>query len=962
MVTALYRRYRPETFAELIGQSQVTDPLRTALRTDRVNHAYLFSGPRGCGKTTSARILARCLNCAEGPTDTPCGVCPSCVELSRDGGGSLDVVEIDAASHNGVDDARDIRERAVFAPARDRYKIFILDEAHMVTPQGFNALLKIVEEPPEHVKFIFATTEPEKVIGTIRSRTHHYPFRLVPPAQMLDYTQQLCEAENITVAPGVLPLVVRAGGGSVRDTLSLLDQLMAGSEGRNIEYERAVALLGYTHGALLDEVVDAVGARDAAAAFSSVDRVIQTGQDPRRFVEDLLERLRDLIIVAATGDGAAAVLRGIPADELERMTQQARKFGTAELSRAADVVNAALTEMTGATSPRLHLELMIARVLVPSSDETDRGALARVERLERRIGVDGPVGISSSAPSGERAARPSLNAPVEPVRERRPSLNAPVASGQTVADARAGRASLDAPRTEAPSAPAAVTPPTPAATPAAAPASGGWAVAPIGNGPAVDEPEETPLPRTPAAEPISSIPSHTETAPVAPVADAATAAPVAAPAIPGSEASTATPATPVPVSLQQMRDSWPEILELVKKTKRSSWMVIFPAEARALQGDVLTLTFPNENDVANFKQPPVDGESVSEHVRRAILDVLGIRVKFVARVETTMASPNSAPVIAPGGAGVAPAAAVPTTPAPAASAPAGPAPVASAPAAAPTTASAAPVTSASAPASATVSAPAPTRAPVAAPAPVQTVLTGPPAARTAAPASAPQQPRRTGTIPDTEAPPDAEEYVEPMEPDLEPPADLRLSPRGAAPSRPAQQAAPTTAPPSGRPTGAPRAQQAPPSGRPTGAPRAGAPVQAAPTQTAPTQTAPAQTAPVPASAPAQAQRPTQPSEPSTAPATDASGWAVAPIPGAGLPPSEPLITRNQPPVQAPPRPNAQVARPAEPREPEPVRRQLPPPTAPGEKARYGESVVREILSATFIEEQPHIPRVIPRND
>ena len=300
MVTALYRRYRPEAFAEMIGQSQVTDPLMNALRTNRVNQAYLFSGPRGCGKTTSARILARCLNCAEGPTDTPCGVCPSCIELGRDGGGSLDVVEIDAASHNGVDDARDIRERAVFAPARDRFKIFILDEAHMVTPQGFNALLKIVEEPPEHVKFIFATTEPDKVIGTIRSRTHHYPFRLVPPAQLLEYVQQLCDSEGMKVAPGVLPLVVRAGGGSPRDTLSLLDQLMAGSESSTIEYERAVALLGYTHSALLGEVIDAIGVRDAAAAFGAVDRVIQTGQDPRRFVEDLLERLRDIIIVSAT--------------------------------------------------------------------------------------------------------------------------------------------------------------------------------------------------------------------------------------------------------------------------------------------------------------------------------------------------------------------------------------------------------------------------------------------------------------------------------------------------------------------------------------------------------------------------------------------------------------------------------------------------------------------------------------
>ncbi|HET8779609.1 MAG TPA: DNA polymerase III subunit gamma and tau, partial [Agromyces sp.] len=414
MVTALYRRYRPETFSEMIGQSQVTEPLMTALRTDRVNHAYLFSGPRGCGKTTSARILARCLNCAEGPTDSPCGVCPSCVELSRGGSGSLDVVEIDAASHNGVDDARDLRERAVFAPARDRYKIFILDEAHMVTPQGFNALLKLVEEPPEHIKFIFATTEPDKVLGTIRSRTHHYPFRLVPPGPMLEYVQQLCTEEGVEVAPGVLPLVVRAGGGSPRDTLSLLDQLIAGSEGSTIEYERAVALLGYTHGALLDEVVDAIGAKDAAGAFAASDRVVQTGQDPRRFVEDLLERLRDLIVVAASSpEAAAAVLRGVPADELTRMAAQAAVFGPAELSRVADLVNQTLTEMTGATSPRLHLELMLARVLVPASDDSERGALARVERLERRVGVtdaatDAPAAAASAAaPAPARVAAPS---------------------------------------------------------------------------------------------------------------------------------------------------------------------------------------------------------------------------------------------------------------------------------------------------------------------------------------------------------------------------------------------------------------------------------------------------------------------------------------------------------------------------------------------------------------------------
>ena len=406
MATALYRRYRPESFADVIGQSHVTEPLMTALRTNRVNHAYLFSGPRGCGKTTSARILARCLNCAEGPTDTPCGVCPSCIELSRDGGGSLDVVEIDAASHNGVDDARDLRERAVFAPARDRYKIFILDEAHMVTPQGFNALLKLVEEPPEHVKFIFATTEPEKVIGTIRSRTHHYPFRLIPPAQMLEYCESLCASENITVEPGVLALVVRAGGGSARDTLSLLDQLIAGSENDAVTYERAVSLLGYTHAALLDEAVDALAAGDSGGAFAAVDRVILTGQDPRRFVEDLLERLRDLILVAATGANANAVLRGIPSDELERMQAQAQNFGAAELSRAADVVNSSLTEMTGATSPRLHLELMIARLLVRATGSAS-GAVA--------------APVASALPAAPAAQKKDAPAPA-------PTPAAPVAS------------------------------------------------------------------------------------------------------------------------------------------------------------------------------------------------------------------------------------------------------------------------------------------------------------------------------------------------------------------------------------------------------------------------------------------------------------------------------------------------------------------------------------------------------
>ncbi len=677
MVAALYRRYRPETFAELIGQSQVTDPLRTALRTDRVNHAYLFSGPRGCGKTTSARILARCLNCAEGPTDTPCGVCPSCVELARDGSGSLDVVEIDAASHNGVDDARDLRERAVFAPARDRFKIFILDEAHMVTPQGFNALLKIVEEPPEHVKFIFATTEPEKVIGTIRSRTHHYPFRLVPPAQMLDYVGQLCASEGVEVEAGVLPLVVRAGGGSVRDTLSLLDQLIAGSEPASgltpgsasatsaslaatsataspasgtpgstapgtvtVDYERAVALLGYTHGALLDEVVDALGARDAGGAFGAVDRVIQTGQDPRRFVEDLLERLRDLIIVAATSGNAASVLRGTPQDQLDRMSKQASAYGSAELSRAADVVNAALTEMTGATSPRLHLELMVARILVPASDDTERGALARVERLERRIGVADPA---STAAAGHASAPVAPSAPVvtaEPVETSAPAAGrapAPVA-------APARSEPLEAP-TRAPAASVATSPV--AAEPATAPpaAASGASATPSSSSPSSSTPASSSLT---SSSPTSS--SSTSSTPAS---------------------STPAPTSPVgPVTLQQVKDAWPEILEVVKDAKLNAWMVVYTARPLELRdGKVLVLSFPSQKDVDALKQQSAPGQGVGELLKKAFVQVLGIEPAFIARVDAVQSTSVAATPVAPTSiapTSVAPAAQAPSSPRPAA--------------------------------------------------------------------------------------------------------------------------------------------------------------------------------------------------------------------------------------------------------------------------------------------------------
>ena len=643
MATALYRRYRPENFAEMIGQEHVTEPLMTALRNGRIGHAYLFSGPRGCGKTTSARVLARCLNCAEGPTDTPCGTCPSCLELSRDGGGSLDVVEIDAASHGGVDDARDLRERAVFAPARDRYKIFIIDEAHMVTAGGFNALLKIVEEPPPHVKFIFATTEPEKVIGTIRSRTHHYPFRLIAPAALIDYAGGLCASEGVEVEPGVLPLVVRAGGGSVRDTLSILDQLIAGSEDNRVTTARAAGLLGFTSAELLDEVVQALAAGDAAAAFAATDRVVQTGQDPRRFVEDLLERLRDLIVISATSvDGAAAVFRGVPAAQLERMFAQSQAFGRGTLSPMADTVSAALDHMAGATAPRLQLELMIARALTasPVAGGSARAAVA-------------PAG--ATAPAAQTAATsPTAHAPAPPQAPQAPAAPADSADSGTIGHRAARPPVVQQPVAEAPTG-------IPGETTGVATAMTGSpaaTTAPVG--PAVDvistlrsareflRSETAGSGGTPAATSMSMAPAPDPdpapgTAPVSDTAPSPGAAPVSGTA-PSPGAAPASGPTPGPgpapeleaLGLDDLREVWPDLLDELLENDREAWNAVRVVQPLELRDEVLVIGVSSSADLETFKALG------ASPLREAISAALGVTVRYLPRPVAQSAS-QSAP-------------------------------------------------------------------------------------------------------------------------------------------------------------------------------------------------------------------------------------------------------------------------------------------------------------------------------
>ncbi|MET9433681.1 DNA polymerase III subunit gamma and tau [Streptomyces sp. NPDC006551] len=604
---ALYRRYRPESFAEVIGQEHVTDPLQQALRNNRVNHAYLFSGPRGCGKTTSARILARCLNCEQGPTPTPCGECQSCRDLARNGPGSIDVIEIDAASHGGVDDARDLREKAFFGPASSRYKIYIIDEAHMVTSAGFNALLKVVEEPPEHLKFIFATTEPEKVIGTIRSRTHHYPFRLVPPGTLRDYLGEVCGREGIPVEDGVLPLVVRAGAGSVRDSMSVMDQLLAAAADDGVTYAMATSLLGYTDGSLLDSVVDAFAAGDGAAAFEVVDRVVEGGNDPRRFVADLLERLRDLVILAAVPDAAEKGLIDAPVDVVERMQAQASVFGAAELSRAADLVNTGLTEMRGATSPRLQLELICARVLLPAAFDDERSVQARLDRLERGAAMPAPVFTTSSpAPAMGYVPAPEAHAmtPAPPA----PAQPTPAPAQSTPAPAQ----STPAP---APAQPAPAPAPAPAQAAADAPRPGAWpgaakpgAAAP-GAWPGASSPAAAPAPQAPAPTPQAA-------APAAPAGDMAQGA-------------------------AQVRNMWPSILEAVKNRRRFTWILLSQnAQVAGFDGTTLQLGFLNAGARDNF------ASSGSEDVlKQALAEQFNVQWKIEAIIDPSggVSPPPAAP-------------------------------------------------------------------------------------------------------------------------------------------------------------------------------------------------------------------------------------------------------------------------------------------------------------------------------
>jgi DNA polymerase-3 subunit gamma/tau len=606
MSLALYRRYRPGTFAEVVGQEHVTDPLRTALSAGRINHAYLFSGPRGCGKTSSARIMARSLNCEQGPTPDPCGVCESCVALAPNGPGSLDVTEMDAASHNGVDDARELRDRAHFAPVSSRYRVFIIDEAHMVTTAAFNALLKVVEEPPEHLIFVFATTEPDKVLPTIRSRTHHYPFRLLPPSTLRGLLERICDEEGVTVEPAVYPLVVRAGGGSARDSLSVLDQLLAGADDAGVTYARAVGLLGVTDVAILDDVVDALGAQDGSAVFGAVDRLVEAGHDPRRFAADLLQRLRDLILVHAVPDAGEKGLVDVPADELERMVDQAQRLGPASLARHAELVHTALTEMRGATAPRLLLELVCARMLLPAASSSDAALVQRLEGVERRLQAGATAGAGGPLASGAGAAVPGPDA--EEPRFQRPSRRRDDDEDEDGAADRPAAAAQEAPPVEpAPAARAShlqdatVESPTdrPNATVEAPRRQDG-----SDHGPDRSAPQSAgrrPPPEQAAAEQPAALER----------------APRAEPAAPEETEQARPAAAPGAMDAAGLRRIWSEVMSAVRESSKPTHALLQNATVAAVEGTTVTLAMPTPPLAKQLSQP-----NRASHVTAALGRVL----------------------------------------------------------------------------------------------------------------------------------------------------------------------------------------------------------------------------------------------------------------------------------------------------------------------------------------------------
>ena len=646
MALALYRKYRPATFAEVVGQEHVTEPLRTALAAGRINHAYLFSGPRGCGKTSSARILARSLNCVQGPTPDPCGICPSCIALAPEGPGSLDVVELDAASHGGVDDTRDLRDKAFYMPAESRYRVFIIDEAHMVTTQGFNALLKIVEEPPEHLVFIFATTEPDKVLTTIRSRTHHYPFRLIAPTTLRTLLERLCGEEGVLVEPAVFPLVIRAGGGSARDSLSVLDQLLAGAGPEGVTYRSAVALLGVTDAALLDEVVDALAAADGASVFGAVDRVVEAGHDPRRFAADLLQRFRDLVIINAVPEAAAKGLIDTPEDQLATMQGQADRLGIATLTRLAEVMHTGLVDMRGTTAPRLVLELLCARMLLPAASESDAAMLQRLERMERRMDIAGEL-----PSTGDAAARPVGRVTPEPEADTREAPVAPFRRPAAVSDGAAQAPSVSQP---------------------AGPGSGGSAV-----GPATKPVRTAPdlgLPQRPRLSSQSSD-GRSSSQPPPPAERAETPSgtrrtPEPAPSSGGREAvgrdgnrsspdnvSAATgsvepasssvikapsPTAASTIGVTDVRRVWPEVLTAVQRQRRTTQILLESATVVGVDAGALTVAMPSAGMARRVLEP-----ANADLLRAALKQVLG--VDWMIKCEVAGAGPAAATRGAPTG-------------------------------------------------------------------------------------------------------------------------------------------------------------------------------------------------------------------------------------------------------------------------------------------------------------------------